>query len=102
MDDAYWGVKKRNGIRGRWASGKMPLCRSFISLRLSHLNGFNQKEITAWATKHLSPGSLVVSDGLNCFPEVKQAECGYEPIITCSCTEYEDFKSYDRKWCLRE
>lgn len=104
MDDAYWGGKKRDGIRGRGASGKMPFVAALsitpkghpISLRLSHLNGFTQKEITAWSSKHLSPGSLVVSDGLNCFPGVKQAECGHEPIITNSGTEYDEFKVF--KW----
>jgi len=104
MDDAYWGGKKRDGIRGRGASGKMPFVAVLsitpkghpISLRLSHLQGFTQQEITSWASKHLSPGSFVVSDGLNCFPGVKQAECGHEPIITCSGTEYDEFKVF--KW----
>jgi hypothetical protein len=27
FDDAYWGGKKRDGIRGRGATGKIPFCR---------------------------------------------------------------------------
>jgi transposase-like protein len=104
MDDAYWGGKKRDGIRGRGASGKMPFVAALsitanghsISLRLSHVSGFTQQEITSWASKHLNSGSLVVSDGLNCFPGVKHAECDHEPIITRSGIEYDEFKIF--KW----
>ena len=104
IDDAYWGGKKRDGKRGRGASGKMPFVAALsinseghpISLRLSHVSGFTQKEITLWATKHLCPGSLVVSDGLNCFPGVKQADCAHEAIITSGGNEYDEFKVF--KW----
>lgn len=104
MDDAYWGGKKRDGKRGRGASGKMAFVAALsitpqghpMTLRLSHISGFTQHEISSWATKHLSPGSLVVSDGLNCFPAVKQADCDHEPIITCSGTEYDEFQVF--KW----
>jgi transposase-like protein len=104
MDDAYWGGKKRDGKRGRGASGKMPFIAALsitssgqpVSLRLSHVKGFTQQEISAWTSKHLSPGSLVVSDGLNCFLEVRHAECDHEPIITHSGREYDEFKVF--KW----
>lgn len=104
MDDAYWGGKKRDGKRGRGASGKMPFVAALsitsngqpISLKLSHVTGFTQQEISAWSAKHLGPGSLVVSDGLNCFPGVRQAECDHEPIIAHSGREYDEFKVF--KW----
>ena len=67
-----------------------------ISLRMSHVRGFTKHEITAWASKHLCPGSLVASDGLNCFPGVKEAGCDHEPIITGGDSGYDEFKIF--KW----
>ena len=45
IDDAYWGGKKRDGKRGRGATGKMPLVAALslsdkrhpLYLKLSHL-----------------------------------------------------------------
>ena len=90
MDDAYWGGKKRDGKRGRGASGKMPFIAALsladkghpLFLKLSHLSGFTLEEIASWATKYIRPGSSVISDGLNCFPGVTQTQCGHDPIIT--------------------
>lgn len=104
LDDAYWGGKKRDGKRGRGATGKMPFVAALsitseghpTALRLSHVTGFSQEEIAAWSRKHIAPDSLVVSDGLNCFPAVKQADCDHEPIITSSGTEYDEFNVF--KW----
>lgn len=104
LDDAYCGGKKRDGKRGRWASDKMPFVAALTitskghptTLRLSHVASFTQQEITAWSAKHLSPGSLVVSDGFNCFPGVTQAGCDHEPIITYTGPEYDEFKVF--KW----
>ena len=102
MDDAYWGGKKRNGKRGRGASGKMPLVAALslspeghpLFLKLSQVEGFTKKEISAWSTKYIRPGSHVVSDGLNCFPGVTQAQCGHEPIITYNGGKYNDRKVF--------
>jgi len=104
MDDAYWGGKKRDGKRGRGATGKMPFIAALavsskghpISLRLSHVEGFTKQEITAWASKHLTPGSQVTSDGLNCFPGVKAAKCDHEPTVTSGFPEYDEHKVF--KW----
>lgn len=105
IDDAYWGGKKRDGKRGRGASGKMPFVAALsitsegnpLYLRMSHLGAFSKTEVSSWAQKHLNAGSLVVSDGLNCFPGVKQAACNHEPIITSSgVSEYDEFKVF--KW----
>jgi len=104
IDDAYWGGKKRDGKRGRGASGKMPFVAALTinsaghpkALKLSHISGFTQQEISAWAAKHLCPGTLVVSDGLNCFPGVTQADCNHEPIVTHDGPEYDEFKVF--KW----
>jgi transposase-like protein len=104
LDDAYWGGKKRDGRRGRGATGKMPFIAALsitseghpLSLKLGHVRGFTKKEISSWSTKHLSPGSLIVSDGLNCFPAVTESACGHEPIPTSTSSEYDEFKVF--KW----
>lgn len=103
MDDAYWGGKKRDGKRGRGASGKMPFVAALsitqegrpIYLKLSHIKAFTKDEISLWASKHLAPGSLVASDALNCFPGVEEADCEHEPIVTGG-AEYDEFKVF--KW----
>lgn len=104
MDDAYWGGKKRDGKRGRGASGKMPFVAALsitpeghpLSLKLSSVDGFTKPTITSWAAKHLRPGSLVVSDGLGCFPGVTKSACEHEPIFTTTGPEYDEFKVF--KW----
>ena len=104
MDDAYWGGKKRDGKRGRGASGKMPFVAALsitsdghpLSLKLSNLRAFTKQEITAWATKHLAPGNLVATDGLSCFLGLQEIECQHEPIITTGGTEYDEFNVF--KW----
>lgn len=101
MDDAYWGGKKKDGKRGRGATGKMPFIAALevspeghpLYMKLSHLRGFTKQEIMAWTSKHVAPGSLVATDGLNCFPGVQDADCDHEPIITGG-TEYDEFKVF--------
>jgi len=59
-----------------------------LFLKLSHLSSFTLDEISSWATKHIRPGSLVISDGLNCFPGVTQAQCKHEPVVTTQGAKY--------------
>jgi hypothetical protein len=102
MDDVYWGGKKRDGKRGRGASGKMPLVAALslspeghpLYFKLSHLQGFTREEIRAWSTKYIGPGSHVVSDGLNCFAAVTETSCSHEPIITSQGGRYDDGKVF--------
>ena len=90
IDDAYWGGKRRDGKRGRTATGKNPLVAALsltregrpLYLKLSHHSGFTKDEIAAWSAKFIKPGSHVVSDGLSCFPAVIDSQCRREPIIT--------------------
>lgn len=101
MDDVYWGGKKRDGKRGRGATGKMPFVAALevspeghpLFVKFSQLGGFSKKEIGAWASKHLAPGTLVATDGLSCFPGVSEAACDHEAIIT-SGPEYDKFKVF--------
>ncbi|WP_246540682.1 transposase [sulfur-oxidizing endosymbiont of Gigantopelta aegis] len=53
-----------------------------IAMNLNVLKGFKSSEIKRWAQTHLTPGSTVYSDGLNCFPAVKEADCKHVPIVT--------------------
>ena len=102
MDDVYWGGKKRDGKRGRGASGKIPLVAALslspeghpLFLKISHLQGFTRKEIHAWSTRYIRPGSQVVSDGLNCFAAVAETDCSHEVIITHREGRYDDGKVF--------
>jgi len=86
VDDAYWGGKKRDGKRGRGATGKIPFVAAVsigdkghpLAIRFSQVNGFSKKAIKAWADKHLAPKRNVVTDGLECFTAFQ--ECGHEHI----------------------
>jgi hypothetical protein len=53
-----------------------------LYLKLSHLSGFTLEEISSWATKYIGPRSSFISNGLNCFPGVTQAQCEHDPVIT--------------------
>jgi len=69
-----------------------------ISMRFSVVAGFHKNDISNWAKKHLFPGTSVVSDGLNCFPAVKDAGCDHHAIIKSGLTtsmEYSEFKWVD-------
>lgn len=102
VDDLYWGGKKRDGKRGRGASGKMPLIAALslspeghpLYLKLSHLHGFTREDIRAWSTRYICPGSHVVSDGLNCFAAVTETPCSHETIITYQGGRYDDGKVF--------
>ncbi len=104
IDDAYLGGKKGDGARGRGATGKTPFVASVslspeghpLKMRMSKVIGFTKDEPAAWAVKHLVPGTLVVSDGLNCFPGVKDSGCSHEPIVAYTANGYDEFDVF--KW----
>jgi len=104
LDDAYWGGKKNDGVRGRGATGKTPFVASIslteeghpVKMRLSRVTGFTKEEIAAWARVHLAADTLVVSDGLRCFPAVEEADCEHEPIIAKSDQGYDEYGVF--KW----
>lgn len=90
LDDAYWGGKKRDGRRGRGATGKLPFVAAVstddqghpIEMRFSQVKAFSKDAIMEWATKHLCIGDEVVSDGLNCFSGLDEAGFAHKVIIT--------------------
>ena len=89
INDAYLGGRQRGGKRGRGADGKTPYIAAIstneeghpMKMRLSQVECFSKEEVADWAKKYIEPGSVVVSDGLNCFPGVKDAGCAHIPII---------------------
>ena len=104
MDDAYIGGKRSGGKRGRGAAGKIPFLAAVstdiygnpLYMRMSRVAGFKLDEVARWATKHLDPRCLVVTDGLSCFPGVQHAGCGHESIILCN--DDQGSKRKEFKW----
>jgi transposase-like protein len=90
LDDAYWGGKKHDGVRGRGATGKTPFIAAVstnlqghpVYMRLSRLASFSSAEIKRWAAKHIHQHSLVLSDGLPGFKGVADAGIFHKPIVT--------------------
>jgi hypothetical protein len=90
IDDAYMGGKRRDGQRGRGASGKAPFIAAVatnekghpIAMKFSAIEGFTKHEVSAWARKHIIPGSAVTTDGLPCFIGFREEGCYHVPIVT--------------------
>ncbi len=51
-------------------------------MRMSAVNGFKKEELTNWVKAHLTPKSIVISDGLACFRAVKDAEILHLAVVT--------------------
>ncbi len=83
MDDSYLGGQRSGCKRGRGAPGKIPFIAAVeknkqghpVYVKLARLDGFRKEEIEKWSVQNLSPGSKVVTDGLNCFTGVKKSGC---------------------------
>jgi len=90
MDDAYWGGERHGGGTGRGSPGKTPFVAAVqctaeghpVVMRMDVVAGFRKTVLSAWAKRYLTPGSAVVSDGLNCFPAVMDADCTHVAIPT--------------------
>jgi transposase-like protein len=90
MDDAYWGGERHGGGVGRGSPGKTPFIAAVqctpeghpIAMRMDVVSGFRKTVLSTWAQRHLVPGTAVVSDGLNCFPGVTDADCTHTAIAT--------------------
>ena len=90
LDDAYWGGKKRDGKRGRGATGKTPFVAAVsanaeghpVSMRFTPIPSFSKYEIKKWAITHLAPNCKITTDGLNCFPILSEIGFAHERIIT--------------------
>ena len=103
MDDAYWGGKKRDGRRGRGATGKTPFLAAIqlskekhpIFIKFNKVAGFTKKEITAWVSKHLVRNSYVVSDALNCFLGVEDGKSNH---LSIPANKFEDLSHTVFRW----
>jgi hypothetical protein len=64
-----------------------------VPAKLSPVSGFTRKAVATWASAHLIPGRVVISDGLSCFGGVCDAGCEHQPVVvgTCKPRELPDF-----------
>lgn len=89
VDDAYLGGELSGGTPGRGSENKVPVLAAVavdaqghpIHAKLTPVSGFTRKAVAAWASAHLAPGSVVVSDGLACFNGVADAGCVHQPAV---------------------
>jgi len=90
IDDAYYGGERHGGKRGRGSENKIPFIAAVstndeghpIYMNFNVVEGFRLTEVSHWAKKHLSSGSLVSSDGLTCFTAVEDAGCEHSSTVT--------------------
>jgi len=81
LDDSYWGGKKRDGQRGRGATGKIPFIAAVstdiegnpFQMRFSQVDSFTKAAVKSWAQLHLHPNSLLISDKLKCFGVLRES-----------------------------
>jgi transposase-like protein len=89
VDDAYLGGELPGGKAGRGSENKVPFVAAVstdanghpIYAKMVPVPGFTRKAIGDWAKDCLSPGSVVVSDGLACFAGVADADCEHRPVV---------------------
>jgi transposase-like protein len=94
IDDAYIGGERSGGKRGRGAEGKTPFVAAVqtsddgkpVRLKLRRVSAFSSASIATFAKTSLHADVLVVSDGLSCFPAVREAGCRHDIIKTGSGT----------------
>jgi transposase-like protein len=90
LDDVYWGGERRGGKRGRGSDNKVPFVAAVslnekyhpIAMNMNVVDGFRLTEIARWASQHLEPGCMVISDGLACFSAVTKVGCHHYSIVT--------------------
>lgn len=90
MDDAYLGGNRPGQKRGRGTPGKAAFIAAVektkdnepVRMKLTKVKTFSMSELERWSKHHLTPGSVVVSDGLYCFTQVVKAGCIHKPKVT--------------------
>ncbi len=83
------GGELSGGTAGRGSENKVPFLAAVsvdanghpVHAKLTPVSGFTRKAVAAWASAHLIPGSVVVSDGLSCFNGVGDAGCVHQPVV---------------------
>jgi transposase-like protein len=102
LDDAYLGGE-RAGKPGRGSENKVPFVAAVAVdhrghpryLKLSTLTGFTREAVAKWAAGSLAAGTVVRSDGLNCFAAVTDAGCVHQPRVV-GCLKPRDLPEF--KW----
>lgn len=89
VDDAYLGGELPGGKAGRGSENKVPFVAAVavnddgnpMYVKMALVPGFTRKAVADWAIADLSPGCLVISDGLACFNGVADANCQHQTTI---------------------
>lgn len=89
VDDSYLGGELSGGKVGRGSENKIPFVAAVQTDKYNHpiyvifsqVSGFTLDEIRDWARYALVPGTVVVSDGLNCFPAVEDVGCVHKRVV---------------------
>ena len=89
VDDAYLGGELTGGTAGRGSENKVPFLAAVsvdpdghpVHAKLTPVPGFTRKAVADWASSHVRPGSVIVSDGLACFNGVRDAGCQHQPVV---------------------
>lgn len=103
MDDAYLGGKFKGGSRGRGSENKQPFIAAVatdknnhpLTIKLDLIDSFSNSDIEKWTNSHITAGSHIVTDGLNCFMGVEKT-CSHEIHVSVYMTEEE--KEIHFKW----
>jgi ribosomal protein L37AE/L43A len=89
-DDAYLGGENPGGKAGRGSENKIPFIAAVqtdnqgrpLYAMFSPVSTFNLSEVKEWAKRFLVPHcTTVVTDGLACFNDVKEAGCIHEKQV---------------------
>lgn len=89
VDDAYLGGVKVGGKRGRGSQNKVPFIAALQTddrgrpqyAVFARVKTFGRLDVKDWAARHVASGSIVVSDGLDCFSAVKSTDVGHMQIV---------------------
>jgi transposase-like protein len=102
VDDAYLGGELRGGKSGRGSENKVPFVAAVQTDKHNHpiyavfsqVKAFTLDEIRSWARNSLVPETIVVSDGLNCFPAVEDVGCFHQRIIVGNAQKSVDMECF--------
>ena len=90
MDDAYLGGQRSGGKTGRGSPGKRPTVvavqaidgRKPARLKIRRIARFKRRRVKQLAKRIFAAGATVVTDGLSCFRELADADCGHVALPT--------------------
>jgi transposase-like protein len=89
VDDSHLGGELAGGTAGRGSENKVPFVAAVslspdgqpVTIKMAPVPGFTRQAIGDWAKHDLSPGCVVISDGLACFTGVTDASCQHRAIV---------------------